>query len=81
MTPELAIQVLRLMSMTFSTCSRAWSRLSYRNGLVDSAARTFSLTFHTPTGMMYPGWASLIMTAPAVLFSLMSSSFTAMRDA
>jgi len=43
--------------------------------------RTFSLTFHTPTGMMYPGWASLIMTAPAVLFSLMSSSFTAMREA
>ncbi len=50
-------------------------------GSVLSASRTFSRTFHTPTGITYPGCASLIMTAPAVLPSSSNSSFTAILEA
>lgn len=81
MTSEFLIHPSRLMSMVCSTMPRAASRVSKCNGSVLSAARTFSLTFQTPTGMTYPGWASLMMTAPAVLPSLMSSSLTAILDA
>lgn len=51
MTSELAIHPPRLMSIMPSTQPRAASSVSKRSGSVLSAARTFSLTFHTPTGM------------------------------
>lgn len=69
------------MSMVASTLVSAASRVSKCSGSVLRAARTFSLTFHTPTGITYPGWASLMITAPAVLPSEISSSLTAILDA
>lgn len=51
MTSELAIQPALLMSIIASTLPRAASRVSKCSGSVRSAARTFSLTFQTPTGI------------------------------
>ncbi len=81
MTSELAIHPSLRMSIIVSTLSRAASSVSKWEGSVFRAARTFSRTFQTPTGMMYPGWASRMMTAPAVLPSSISSSFTAILEA
>ncbi len=81
MTSEFLIHPSRFMSIICSTLPRAASRVSKWRGWVLRAARTFSLTFQTPTGMTYPGWASRMMTAPAVLPSPMSSSLTAILDA
>lgn len=81
MTSELAIHPSLLMSMTVSTFVSRSSMVSKCSGSVRRAARTFSLTFHTPTGITYPGWASLMITAPAVRPSLMRSSLIAILDA